>query len=162
MLTAGGAVNWVDPVGGLDCRCGGMVGARVGAIAERLGASRLPAAGRSTVSRMSAFDGRCGGRLDLANALDCFACGNLPRFEPLYATPNNERPFVFQAHPGQFEQVRIDPFLHDVIVRRREAFFDSRIQPKRPEMDQLRATYRSISEKIGVPFALTPQCWDAP
>ena len=75
-----------------------------------------------------------------ANALDRFVCGDLPRSEPLNATPDDERSFVLQVQPCQFEQVEIDPIAHDVIVGRREGLFDDRNRRKRPKLDRRRVS----------------------
>ena len=69
-------------------------------------------------------------------------CGDLPCFEPLNVAPDEERSFVLQVQPCQFEQVGIDPIAHDVIVGRREGLFDARNRRKRPEMDRRRAANR--------------------
>ena len=88
----------------------------------------------------SAF-GRQGRRWRPANAQDRFACGDLPFCEPLNATLDDERPFVLKVQPRQFEQVGIDPIVHEVIVERRQGLFDDRNWRKRPDLDTRRASY---------------------
>ena len=58
------------------------------------------------------------------NSLDRFPRGDLPRFEPLYAAPDYERPLMLQVQPSQFEQVGIDPIAHGEIVAWGEGFCD--------------------------------------